>query len=96
MPPVPFPEESGGTRTGGIRTRVGLAESRTRPVSQRGVGPPTRDPQRRAIDMRPDQRLRMLFQANLLRFRAFGAGLIPAETPLPARAIGLRKQKIDK
>ena len=36
-----------------------------------GARSPTRDPQQRAIGMRPDPRPRLPFQANLLRFRAF-------------------------
>ena len=62
-----------------------LRVARTALTSQRG-------PQRRGIVMRPDQRQRLLFQANLLRFRVFG--LTRARTP--ARAIGVKKQKIGK
>ena len=46
-----------------------LRANRTRPAS--------RTAQRRAIDMRPDQRRRLIFQANLLRFRAFSEGNAP-------------------
>jgi hypothetical protein len=74
-------------RTAGLRQPHprALRVARTALTSQRG-------PQRRAIAIRPDQRQRLLFQANLLRFRVFG--LTRARTP--ARAIGVKKQKIGK
>jgi hypothetical protein len=61
-PPVPFHRgmHENGRALGCVSD---LRGNRTRPAS--------RTAQRRAIDMRPDQRRRLIFQANLLRFRAF-------------------------
>jgi hypothetical protein len=68
----PLPSlKRGAGRERAARTRVGLADNRAPWVA--GARSPTRDPQRRAIDMRPNQRPRLLFRANLLRFRAFWA-----------------------
>ena len=73
--------------------RQGRLSSRARALRvSRTSRPPARDPQRRAIYLRPDRRPRLLFPANLLRFRAFG--FTRARTP--TRAIGLRKQTIGK
>jgi hypothetical protein len=55
--------------------------------SSRTGRPPPRDPQRRAIDMRPDQRPRMLFLANLLRFPAMSDGDAHRRLRLPRRRI---------
>jgi hypothetical protein len=68
------------------------AASPARPACGADCANSQRGPQRRAIAIRPDQRQRLLFQANLLRFRIFG--LTRARTP--ARAIGVKKQKIGK
>jgi hypothetical protein len=67
-PPVPF-HRGMDENVRALGCVSDLRGNCTRPVS--------RTTQRRAIDMRPDQRRRLIFQANLLRFRAFSEGNAP-------------------
>jgi len=64
MPPVPF-REGEWTRAGGTRARTARALHRRGAQTPRSAAP---------INVRPDQRARLLFRANLLRFRAFSGG----------------------